>query len=63
MGKTQISFATLDNNHYLYTLKGSESENGNEADWWTEPDRMAYEVLQKRLVELYNGITPFRVPV
>ena len=38
---------------------GSKSdENGNEADWWTEPDRTAYEVLQKRLVELYNGITP-----
>ena len=29
-------------------------ENGKEIDWWTIQDRMEYEALQKRLVELYN---------
>lgn len=33
-------------------------ENGKEADWWTIQDRIEYEALQKRLVELYNRLAP-----
>ena len=29
-------------------------ENGKAVDWWTIQDRMEYEALQQRLVELYN---------
>ncbi len=44
---------------HALSLYGSErDENGNKTDWWTIQDRMEYESLQQRMVELYNRFTP-----